>query len=174
MSDESQKGAAFSIYRAANATPYSETSCMELAGLTDVIANGVGRILAEGADDGQQVKLLFSMPGMSLTYAWFKSGFPLPLHSHNANCLYYIIAGSLKLGSEDLGAGDGFYVGSDVPYIYTPGDDGVEVLEFRTADKFDIKFLGKTDAYWDKIVASLRRERAQWGDQKRPSEVEAM
>ena len=30
--------------------------------------------------------------------------------------------------------GDGFFVGRDVPYNYRPGPDGVEVLEFRTAD----------------------------------------
>ncbi|MGJ3627380.1 cupin domain-containing protein [Sphingomonas sp. MMS24-JH45] len=78
------------------------------------------------------------MPGMSLTYAWFKSGFPLPLHSHNADCLYYIIAGTLKLEREELGAGDGFFVGKDAPDQYKPGPTGVEVLEFRTADTFDI------------------------------------
>ena len=108
------------------------------------------------------------MPGMSLTYAWFKSGFPLPLHSHNADCLYYIIAGSLKLGTEVLGAGDGFYVGTDVPYAYTPGAQGVEVLEFRTADRFDIRFLGKTAKFWDNTVAALRAERGNWPGQQPP------
>lgn len=174
MSDETQKASAFAIYRGQNAMPYSETSCMEPAGLTDVILEGAGRFLAEGADDGQQVKLLFSMPGMSLTYAWFKSGFPLPLHSHNADCLYYIIAGSIKLGTENLGAGNGFYVGSDVPYTYTPGDEGVEILEFRTADKFDIRFLGKSKTYWDKLVASVGKERGNWSEQKRPTGTGAM
>ena len=36
------------------------------------------------------------------------------------------------------------FVGKDVPYNYKPGPQGVEVLEFRTADTFDIRFLGKT------------------------------
>ena len=100
----------FRIYRGADAPAFSETSCMEVAGLTDVIVDGITRTGEAGAEDGNEVKLLFAMPGMSLTYAWFKSGFPLPLHTHNADCLYYIIAGSLRLGTEELGRGDGFFV----------------------------------------------------------------
>jgi mannose-6-phosphate isomerase-like protein (cupin superfamily) len=161
----------FKIFRGAEAPPYSETSCMEVAGMTDVIADGVKRWLNAGADDGDEVKLLFAMPGMSLTYAWFKSGFPLPLHSHNADCLYYIIAGTLKLGTEELGAGDGFFVGKDVPYNYKPGPQGVEVLEFRTADTFDIRFMGKTAAFWDKTVAAVQAERPNWAGQRPPHEV---
>ena len=160
----------FAIYRKEDAPSFSETTCMETVGLTPVIEDGIVRATAEGADEGQEVKLLFAAPGLSLTYAWFKSGFPLPLHSHDADCLYYIIAGSLKLGTEELGAGDGFLVGSNVPYSYTPGPDGVEVLEFRTADTFDIRFLGKTTAFWDKTVASLRAERGAWVGQRPPQE----
>lgn len=78
----------FAIYRKADAAAFSETTCMETVGLTPVITDGIERATAEGADDGQEVRLLFSTPGMSLTYAWFKSGFPLPLHSHDADCLY--------------------------------------------------------------------------------------
>ena len=159
----------FEIYRAADAPPYSEVTCMETVGLTPIIEDGIMRATAEGADDGNEVKLLFSMPGMSLTYAWFKSGFPLPLHSHNAECLYYIVAGSLKIGTEELGAGDGFFVGTDVPYTYTPGDKGVEVLEFRTADSFDIRFKGKTEAFWDKIVANLKEQKPHWEGQRKPT-----
>lgn len=160
----------FAIYRGADAPDFSEVSVMELAGVTPVIAAGIEAAQAAGAPDGDMVKLKFAVPGMSLTYAWFKSGYPLPLHSHNADCLYYIIAGSLQLGTETLGKGDGFFVGSDVPYFYTPGPDGVEVLEFRTADSFDIRFLGKTKAFWDKTAAAVTRERPGWAGQVPPSE----
>jgi hypothetical protein len=159
----------FAIYRGADAPDFSEVSVMELAGVTPVIAAGIEAAQAAGAPDGDMVKLLFAVPGMSLTYAWFKSGYPLPLHSHNADCLYYIIAGSLQLGTEMLGKGDGFFVGMDVPYFYTPGPEGVEVLEFRTADSFDIRFLGKTKAFWDKTTAAVTRERANWDGQLPPS-----
>ncbi|MEH3048188.1 cupin domain-containing protein [Sphingomonas adhaesiva] len=163
----------FQIYRAADAPDYSETSCMEMSGLTDIITDGITRAEAAGASEGNVVKLLFAMPGLSLTYAWFKSGFPLPLHSHNADCLYYIVAGTLKLGTEELSAGDGFFVGRDVPYNYKPGPQGVEVLEFRTADTFDIRFLGKTTAFWDKTVAALQAERPKWATQRPPHELVA-
>jgi hypothetical protein len=42
---------------------------------------------------------------MSLCWAWFKSGYVLPRHSHNADCLYYVLGGSLRLGSVWLKAG---------------------------------------------------------------------
>lgn len=163
--------AKFAIYRAAEAPNFDELSCMELVDVSPVIGDGIERVIAEGFNDGNVVKMLFSMPGMSLTYAWFKSGFPLPLHSHNANCLYYIVAGSLKIGTEELGAGDGFFVGSDVPYAYKPGPQGVEVLEFRTVQEFDIRFLGKTKTFWDKTVESLRDVRPNWADEVRPFEL---
>lgn len=159
----------FTIYRGADAPDFNEISVMEMAGLTPTIQAGIEAAQAEGAAEGDMVKLLFAMPGMSLTYAWFKSGYPLPLHSHNADCLYYIIAGSLRLGTEELGAGDGFFVGHDVPYAYTPGPNGVEVLEFRTADSFDIRFLGKTKAFWDKTAEAVKREKANWPGQQPPS-----
>jgi hypothetical protein len=161
--------ARFAIYRAADAPDFSELSVMEMAGVTPVIQAGIEAAQAEGAAEEDMVKLLFAMPGMSLTYPWFKSGYPLPLHSHNADCPYYIIAGSLKLGTEELGAGDGFFVGSDVPYAYTPGPKGVEVLEFRTADSFDIRFMGKTKAFWDKTAEAVKREKVNWPGQQPPS-----
>lgn len=168
MSDD-KKAPSFKVFRIKDAPAYSETNCMELVGVTPVIQNAMERAYAEGDYEGNEVRLLFSMPGMSLTYGWFKSGFPLPLHTHNADCLYYIIAGTLKLGSEILGPGDGFFVGCDVPYTYKPGPEGVEVLEFRTADQFDICFKGKTEAFWDRIIEGLRTERPGWKDQARPS-----
>lgn len=164
-----KKTPSFKVFRIKDAPAYAETDCMELTGATPVIMNAIERAAAEGDYEGNEVRLLFSMPGMSLTYGWFKSGFPLPLHTHNADCLYYIIAGTLKLGSEILGPGDGFFVGSDVPYTYKPGPEGVEVLEFRTADHFDICFKGKTEAFWDRIIDGLRTERPGWKDQARPS-----
>ena len=89
---------------------------MDYDGVTPELEARFARLAEVGAGEGQMVKLLFSAPGLSLTYAWFKSGFPLPRHSHDADCLYYIIAGSLTLGSQTLGAGDGFFVPSQAAY----------------------------------------------------------
>ena len=157
------------IFRGREAPDLNETQKMTLAGLTPIIESGVARWVGAGVGEGNVTKLLFALPTMSLTYAWFKSGFALPLHSHNAACLYYILAGSLKLGTEELGAGEGFFVGRDVPYTYKPGPEGVEVLEFRTVDSFDMKFQGKTEAYWNKVVAGMDAARPNWPDEAPPS-----
>ena len=160
----------FAIYRAADAPPFAEIDVMDYDGVTPELEGRFARLAEAGVNEGQMVKLLFSAPGLSLTYAWFKSGFPLPRHSHNADCLYYIVAGSLTLGAETLGAGDGFFVPRDAAYTYVPGPDGVEVLEFRTTDHFNIKFLAGNAAFWDKAVETVRAERPRWDHQPRPQD----
>ena len=80
--------------------------------------------------------------GFSLVRAWFGAHFVLPRHTHNADCLYYIIEGSLTMGSVALGVGDGFFVPSGAPYGYEAGPDGVVVLEFRAGTSFDMTVLG--------------------------------
>ncbi len=71
--------------------------------------------------------------GMSLVHVWFGPNFPLFRHSHPAygDCLYYVVAGELLLGKRRLGPGSGFFVPNGMPYTYTAGPAGVEVLEFR-------------------------------------------
>ena len=49
--------------------------------------------------------------------------------------------------------------------------EGVEILEFRTADAFDIRFKGNTAAFWDKIVDGLRKEKPGWEGQRKPTEL---
>jgi hypothetical protein len=170
--DASTKAASrFAIYRAADAPAFSEVDVMDYDGVTPELQQTIGKLGAAGVDEGQTVKLLFSAPGFSLTYAWFKSGFPLPRHSHNADCLYYIVAGSLTLGSETLGAGDGFFVPRDGAYTYVPGPDGVEVLEFRHAEHFNIKFLAGNPAFWEKALETVKAERPKWRDQTRPQDL---
>jgi hypothetical protein len=165
---ESQPGK-FAIYRGAQAPAFSEIDVMDYEGMTPELEKTFAQLGEEGIEEGQTVKLLFSAPGFSLTYAWFRSGFPLPRHSHDADCLYYIIAGSLTLGTETLGAGDGFFVPKDGAYTYVPGPEGVEVLEFRHAQHFNIKFLAANPAFWEKAVETVRSERPGWGVQERPS-----
>lgn len=172
MSAESQAkpAAKFAIFKAAEAPPFSEIDVMDYDGMTPQLEESFAKLGEAGIDEGQTVKLLFSAPGFSLTYAWFKSGFPLPRHSHNADCLYYIVAGSLTLGTETLGAGDGFFVPSDGAYSYVPGPEGVEVLEFRTADHFNIKFLAGNPAFWSKAIETVKAERSGWASQPRPQD----
>ena len=171
MERDKAKSDKFAIYRMADAPPYAELDVMVTEHLTPIISDGLQRAGMAGADNGTIVKLLFAMPGMSLTYAWFKSGFPLPRHSHDADCLYYIIAGNLRLGTETLGAGDGFFVGSEVPYAYTPGEQGVELLEFRTAEQFNIRWLAHNKGFWDKTVGAIAAQQSQWQGERPPSSL---
>lgn len=158
----------FAIFRAAEATDFEESGLMTTRPLTEIEAAGAGRAVAAGVMEGTRVKLLFQMPGLSLAHAWFKSGFPLPRHSHDTDCLYYVLAGSLRIGVEELARGDGFFVGKDVPYTYTPGPQGVEVLEFRGSNAFDIRLLANNAAYWDRAVEQAAGRREGWADEPPP------
>ncbi|MBW8784351.1 MAG: cupin domain-containing protein [Novosphingobium sp.] len=162
-------GLPFTVFRARNAIDYAEAGVMEGAPLSEAAAKASAELVEAGMLEGSQVKLLFARPGLSLTYVWFKSGYPLPRHSHDADCAYFIIAGSLRVGAEELGPGDGFFVGRDVPYTYTPGERGVEVLEIRTADKFDIKMLANNPAYWAKALGTVNEARSRWWHEQPPS-----
>ncbi len=107
MSGETQTsdglpGARFAIYRASEARDYSEHPVMTMDDISPVVAEGLKNFSREDNGSGQVVKLLFAAPGFSLSYVWFKSGYPLPLHSHGSDCLYSIVGGSLRIGHEEL------------------------------------------------------------------------
>ena len=70
----------FAIFRGKEARGASEIA-MEYAPMTPIVADGAQRAMEAGADAGTELKLLFAIPGFSLTYVWFKSDFPLPRHS---------------------------------------------------------------------------------------------
>jgi quercetin dioxygenase-like cupin family protein len=91
--------------------------------------------------------------GFSLVTVEFGPGYLLPRHSHNSDCLYYIVEGELVMGNRTLGAGDGFFLPADQPYAYRAGPQGVKLLEFRHQAAFDIKV-------WEKDMARFR-ERAE-------------
>jgi hypothetical protein len=158
-------GLPFTLFRARDALGYADGGVMhEAANAGDQapVSAAIEAATEQGVLEGSTVRLLFARPGMSLSYAWFKPGFPLPRHSHSADCLYFIIAGSLRIGTEELGAGDGFFVGVDVPYAYVPGEQGVEVLEFRNSDSFDIKLLANNPAWWEGALKRLSEHRPGW------------
>ncbi|MCI4592342.1 cupin domain-containing protein [Sphingobium sp. BYY-5] len=162
----------FALFRASEARDFEESGLMSTVPPTPVEMAGSIAAVEAGMLEGTRVTLLFSLPGISLTHAWFRSGFPLPRHSHDVDCLYYIVAGSLRIGTETLGKGDGFFVGADIPYAYVPGEQGVEVLEFRASDSFNIRLLANNPAYWTKMVESVESRRAGWKDEAPPSGYE--
>lgn len=128
-----------------------------------------GRKMEAGYNDGQVARVLVRMPGLTILHIWNKTGYPTPLHSHDVDCLYVVLAGSVALGSEVLGPGDSFFIPADMPYTYKVGPEGSEVLEIRQADNWDLKLLAKNPAYFDKAVAAITANLAGWQVATRPS-----
>lgn len=172
MHDELPAGKArFKIFRGSEA-PSIEASGVEKhqpdqPSLPAVVLDA----LAASADHGYSHRVLFAEQGMSLLHLWFKSGFILPLHSHDTDCTYFILAGSVRIGTTDLRAGDGFFVGAEVPYTYAAGSAGAEVLEFRAAEEFYLNVLVKNSAFWDRFSDILRSKQSAWPNERRPSQV---
>jgi mannose-6-phosphate isomerase-like protein (cupin superfamily) len=159
----------FTIFRAKDAPGLMESGVMAIAPITDVQLTGLKKAVAAGYTDGDEVKILVQMPGFNLAHAWLKKSYPLALHSHDSDCLYYIVAGTLKLGTEELGPRDSFFVPAGTPYTYKPGPDGVEVLEFRHEGKFNFVNHSKTETFWNKATETITANRDDWKEAVRPS-----
>jgi hypothetical protein len=158
----------FAIFRRGEGRGFEEVDAMYAEPAAPVNLEGWPKLAEAGYNDGHETKLLFAIPGFSLTHVWFKSGLPLPRHSHNVDCLYYVVAGSLRMGTDELGPGDGFFIGADVPYAYVPGDQGLEILEFRATDRFSLKFLADNPAFWARAVEEAGRRREGWLTERPP------
>ena len=122
-------------------------------GFVSLLHGNIARVLfrEEGRPDG-----------FSLVQAWFGENFPLPRHSHNGDCMYYVIKGELHMGRRVAKAGDGLMVPAGTPYTYRAGVDGVEVLEFRTVSTFDMKVRDQDKAIWDEYRELGLRMRDRW------------
>jgi hypothetical protein len=159
----------FQIFRGVDAPGLMEANCMTIQPGTDAQRAGMTKLVEAGYLEGDQVKVLVNIPGFSLTHVWFKADYPLLLHSHDADCLYYIIAGSLQLGTEALGPRDSFFVPANAPYTYRPGPDGVELLEFRHANSFDFRNYAKNEAFYAKAAETVAANVAGWREAKMPA-----
>jgi quercetin dioxygenase-like cupin family protein len=159
----------FRIFRAAEAPGLMESGIMDIVPFTGEQSAGMGKLVEAGYLEGDETRVLINVPGFSLVKAWFKKGYPLARHSHDSDCLYYIVAGSLQLGTETLGPGDGFFVGADVPYTYTPGEAGVEVLEFRHASKFNFVNHARNASFYVRGAATISKNLDTWRQAKPPS-----
>ncbi|HKY23298.1 MAG TPA: hypothetical protein VJM31_18930 [Vicinamibacterales bacterium] len=160
------------IFRARDAREVDQ-EMMPPAGVTTTVAEGLKAAAEAGLGDGSVIRHLFGDPatGMSLVYAWLKSNFILPIHSHDADCAYYVIGGEAHLGSEVLMAGDGFFVPRGTRYSYRAGANGVEVLEFRNATHFNIDFTGSGAALLGRIAETARNQAASWSSESPPEAV---
>ena len=159
---DSNETSKFRIFRAKDAPSLEEADIMSLPEFTPTQIEGMMAMYGPDMARGDEVKILCNLPGFSLAHVWFKKDYPLPRHSHNCDCLYYIIAGSLKMGTEELGPRDGFFIPADVPYTYTPGPDGVELLEFRHATHFNFKLLADSAAFWQRAAKTAQERSEEW------------
>ena len=77
--------------------------------------------------------------------------------------MYYVISGEAHLGNQVLRAGDSFFIPADAPYGYTPGPDGVEILEIRKdCDRFDIKIADASPDRWQAMAETTAANRERW------------
>jgi quercetin dioxygenase-like cupin family protein len=155
------------IFRGKDAPALDEFGSMNYV-LPDDSAAGLGKLAELGMNDGAELNVLFSVPGFSLTSIWFKPGFTLPIHSHNSDCLYYVISGSVIMGNETLSAGDGLFLPADTWYSYAAGPEGAELLEFRHAEQFDFKVRSGVPKHWEKLAEACLKHRGGWKDAVRP------
>lgn len=150
------------VFRATDSVKVT-TGMMPLDNVSEIDAMAMA---AASEDDqvGAFVKVLFAdeTAGISIAYTWFKPSFILPKHSHNADCAYYIISGEAHLGSQVLRAGDGFFVPAGGNYQYSAGPEGVEVMEFRTAAQFNMRFSGNSEADWQRIAENAMKNHEGW------------
>jgi mannose-6-phosphate isomerase-like protein (cupin superfamily) len=158
----------FQIFRARDAPGLMEAGCMSVVPPGAKELAQMAAIGNLGELEGDSVRVLVRIPGFSLAHVWFKKEFPLPLHSHDVDCLYYIIAGSLKLGTEYLGAEDSFFVPADVPYTYKIGAEGVQLLEIRHETTFTYVNHAKGAAFWEKAAQTAEANREGWKTARPP------
>ena len=107
----------FTIIRAKDGKGLMEAGCMTVAPWGETARAGMDRVMAAGASGGEEVKILVDIPGSSIANVWFKHGYPLPLHRHSADCRYYFVVGTTKLGTAVLGLRDKFFMPSGVPCL---------------------------------------------------------
>jgi mannose-6-phosphate isomerase-like protein (cupin superfamily) len=162
----------FTITRAGDAHPHTgrKQRGADAPGfeLHPAILRGMQQFRETADCGGATAMTLFATDALHVSYVWFKSGYPLPLHSHDTDCYYLVIAGSMKVGTETIGKGDGVFIPAEVPYTVNPGDQGVEFIEMRTSPDYDTHYRAKTDAYWDRVADTRRARKDTWANEPAP------
>lgn len=162
------------IFRGADAKDLGHDE-MPMIGIDDALVAGMGEQMAarQAGASPDETKVVYREPsgtGINLIRAWFKSGYVLPRHSHSADCVYYVLAGEAHFGTQILGPGDGVFVPADDGYTLEAGPDGVEILEFRTDQAFNMVFRNNDAAHLEKMSAAFNANKDHWADEPRPTE----
>lgn len=156
-----------SIFRAEEAIPIVETDFMGMPDMPPEAIDAGGPEIFFSSAPGTDVRIAIRQTpeegGFSILHVWFKADYPVPRHSHNADCLYYIVSGSALLGAQTLRAGDGFFIPSGAPYGYTAGPDGVELLEIRhCVERFDLQMLESNASKWAAMADTIASHHDAW------------
>ena len=167
MTDKHGPKKGLTIFRASESKELMESGFMTWPTMSDDARASLGETLAAGSQVGQHVRLLaLQTPdegGFSLVHVWFKANYPLPRHSHDSDCMYYVISGEAQMGNQVLKAGDSFFIPADAPYVYTAGPDGVEVLEIRhNVAQFDMRIPDHTPERWREMTEISEANRERW------------
>jgi hypothetical protein len=148
-----------------DAVPLEESGLMEPARIDPAVYKNLD-VRPIGA--GTRSMALFKgegSDGFSLVTAHMKSGYRLPRHTHSGDCLYLVTKGSVFVGRREITEGSGFLVKSGQPYTYTVGEQGAEVVEFRSATSFDMQILDQTVEKWQPLVDIAIAKRDRWSEE---------
>jgi quercetin dioxygenase-like cupin family protein len=167
MSTTRTKKRGISLFRAKDAVDLYETDLMSKPEMSPLAEEAMQAGVTAGLGAGAQTKVVLRQSedegGFSLVSLWFKPGFPLPRHTHNVDCLYYVLSGSAIMGNQTLRTGDGFFVPADAPYQYSAGPEGVEVLEIRHGvEHFDMKIPDALPEVTNAVNELIRSQRDEW------------
>jgi quercetin dioxygenase-like cupin family protein len=159
-------GSKLSIFDYDSAPYFFDTDMLTELGGSDAAVSAYEAAWADGQSNGSITKILFrqaSDTGISVLHVWQKPGKVTPRHSHDSDCLYYVIAGELRLGNRSLGPGQGFFVPGGHPYNVTAGPHGAELLEIRPrATSFDMQLRDQSEEYWAGFAAGVRASQDDW------------
>lgn len=155
------------IYRKDVAPLLEDTDFMSTPDMSEETASGISTLGANGLLTGSRLKVLVRQPddegGFSLVHVWFKPNYPLVRHSHDVDCMYYVLSGSLKMGNQTLSVGDSFFVPAGAPYAYQAGPDGVEVLEIRHGVvAFGMKIFDASPQQWSSMLKTVQAQSPEW------------
>jgi hypothetical protein len=67
----------------------------------------------------------------------------VPVHSHSANEIIYLLRGQIHVGSQTLTPGAAIAVNGDTRYTFKSGDDGLRYINFRPSPSWQTKYDDK-------------------------------
>jgi mannose-6-phosphate isomerase-like protein (cupin superfamily) len=156
----------FAIFTYQDAPMFWETDMLSELGGSDDARARYEEAWEAGHSRASLTKVLYRQDqpdGVSLIHAWQKPGKVMLRHSHDSDCLYYLVAGSIHLGNRTLGPGDGFFVPAGHPYGFVAGSEGAELLEIRPgATSFDLQVRDQSPEKWDEFVEAVRTHPTGW------------